>query len=290
MMSTQPTNRHVEFIKAVPRRTSAVAVSVGAIALAGWSADVDVMRRLLPSAPLIMPNTALVIVVLAITTTLLDGTPDRRRRQLAGALGAAVALFGVVTVLQHAFNLSLPSDLWLFGDRVLATNVEMPGRASRAAGRCFVLLGSAQLLVAVRGTARIETARVLGAIVLIVALSASINSADHAPAIYPLSRLIGMALPTALALAALAGGIIALHSTHGVMADFTRSGPAGQMARWLVPPTLLAPPLLAVMVVRGRMAGWYGPTVSVSILLVLSMATLLTTIVWLTITAARLED
>ncbi|MHB1313579.1 MAG: two-component system sensor histidine kinase NtrB, partial [Gemmatimonadaceae bacterium] len=252
--------------------------------------DIDVMRRLLPSAPLIMPNTALVIVVLAITTTLLDGTSDRRRRQLAGALGAVVALFGVVTVLQHAFNVSLPSDLWLFGDKVLATSVEMPGRASRAAGRCFVLLGSAQLLIAVRGTARIETARVIGAIVLIVALSASINSADNAPAIYPLSRLIGMALPTALALAALAGGIIALHSTHGVMADFTRNGPAGQMARWLVPPTLLAPPLLAVMVVRGRMAGWYGPTVSVSILLVLSMATLLTTIVWLTITAARLED
>ena len=290
MTSTQPANRHVEFLKTVPRRTSAVAATFGAIALAGWSADIDLMRRLLPTAPLIMPNTALAIVILAVATTLLDGAPDIRRRQLAGALGAAVAVFGVVIVLQHAFDVPLPTDLWLFGDKVLAADLNDAGRASRAAGRCFVLLGAAQMLIAVRGTVRIETARVIAAIVLIVALSASVNSADDAPAIYPLSRLIGMALPTALALAALSGGIIALHSTHGVMAYFTRRGPAGQMARWLVPPTLLAPPLLAVMVVRGRMAGWYGPTVSVSILLVLSMATLLTTIVWLTITASTLED
>jgi len=288
--SPNEANLHVELLKAVPRRTSAAAATLGAIALAGWSADIDLMRRLLPSAPLIMPNTALAIVVLAVATTLLDGAPDRRRRQLAAALGAAVAVFGLVTIVQHAFDLSLPTDLWLFGDRVRAADLVNPGRASRAAGRCFVLLGGAQVLIAARGTARIESARVLAAIVLVVALSASVNSADDAPAIYPLSRLIGMALPTALALAALSVGIIALRSTHGVMAAFTRSGPAGQMARWLVPPTLLVPPLLAVMVVRGRMAGWYGPTVSVSILLVLSMATLLTTIVWLTITAAKLED
>ena len=281
---------HVELLKTVPRRTSALAAAFGAIALAGWSADIDIMRRLLPSAPLIVPNTALAIVLLAVATTLLDGTPDVRRRQLAGVLGAVVAVFGLATVLQHALNTPLPTDLWLFGDRVMAADPDTQGRASRAAGRCFVLLGAAQLFIAVRDTARIEVARALAAIVLVVALSASVNSADNAPAIYPLSRLIGMALPTALALAALAGGIVALRSTHGVMTNFTRSGPAGQMARWLVPPTLLAPPLLAVLVVRGRIAGWYGPTVSVSILLLLSMATLLTTIVWLTITASRLED
>ncbi len=277
-------------MQALPRRTSALAAALGAIALAGWSADIDVMRRLLPGAPLIVPNTAVMVVVLSVATLLLDGTPDRRRRQLAGGLALVAAAFGVVTIGQHVAGVGLPTDVWLFGEQLMASATGTPGRAAGTAGFCFLLLGAAQLLIATRGAAYVETPRVAALAVLILALSATVNSVDGAPAAYPVARLIGMALPTALALAALAGGVIALRSTQGIMVAFTRSGPAGEMARWLVPLTLLAPPLLAVIAVRGRIAGWYGPTISVSILLALSMAVLLTVIVWLTITAAALED
>ncbi len=248
------------------------------------------MRRLLPGAPLIVPNTALALILLAAGLVLLDGPADRRTRQLAACVSALVAAFGLVIIVQHSLSLSLPSDLWLFGDRVLATDTSTPGRAARAAGLSFLLLGGAQLLIAVRGTRHIELARTAATLVLVIALSATVNSVDETPAVFPLSRLIGMALPTAIALALLATGTIALRSTHGVVALFSRRGPAGVMARRLVPPTLIVPPLLAIVVVSGRIKGWYGPTVSISILLVLSMAVLLTVIVRLTIGAARLED
>jgi PAS domain S-box-containing protein len=279
-----------DVLTGMPRRAGALAATLGAVALAGWSANVDIMRRLLPGAPLILPNTALALVLLAMALVLLDGAPDHRRRQLAALISATVAAFGAVTIVQHTFAFSLPSDLWLFGDRVLAADLNAPGRTARAAGFSFVLLGGAQCLIAVRHTRYIELARTAAAAVLVIALSATVNSVDNAPAVFPLSRLIGMALPTAIALTLLAAGTIALHSSHGVMALFLRRGPAGEMVRRLVPPTLIVPPLVAIVVVSGRIWGWYGPTVSVSILLMLSMAVLLATIVRLTIGVARLED
>ena len=282
--------RSADFLTALPRRASVLAALLGVAALAGWSADIAIMRRLLPGAPLIVPNTALTLVLLSAGLVLLDGTPDRRTRQLAAFLGAVVAAFGLLIIVQHGLSLSLPSDLWLFGDRVLAADTSTPGRAARAAGLSFLLLGGAQVLIAARGTRYIEIARTGAAVVLVIALSATVNSVDETPAVFPLSRLIGMALPTAIALALLATGTIALHNTHGVVALFSRRGPAGVMARRLVPPTLIVPPLLAIVVVSGRIRGWYGPTVSISILLVLSMAVLLTVIVRLIIGAARLED
>ena len=105
-----------------------------------------------------------------------------------------------------------------------------------------------------------------------------------------MSRLIGMAIPTAIGLSVLAAGTAALWSSHGVVALFLRRGPAGEMARRLVPLTLVVPPVVAIAVVRGRIGGWYGPTVSVSILLLLSMAVLLTAIIHVTIAVARIED
>lgn len=279
-----------DFLTGLPRRTGALAATLGAVSLAGWSANIDIMRRLLPGAPLIVPNTALALALLAMSVVLLDGTPDRRRRQLAALLSAFVAAFGLLTVVQHFLGISLPSDLWLFGDRVLAADQSTPGRAARAAGFSLLLLGGGQWLIAVRDTRYIEQARTAAAAVLVIALSATVNSVDESPAVFPLSRLIGMALPTAIALTLLAAGTLALRSSHGVMALFLRRGPAGEMARRLVPLTLIVPPLVAIVVVSGRTRGWYSPTVSVSILLVLSMAVLLTAIVRLTIGVARLED
>ena len=267
-----------------------LAALFGAAALAGWSADIDIMRRLLPGAPLIVPNTALALVLLAAGVVLLDGTPDRRARRIAACLSAFVAAFGLLIVVQHGLALSLPSDLWLFGDRVLAADTSMPGRTARAAGFSFVLLGGAHLLIALRDTRYIEMARIAATAVLVIALSATVNSVDETPAVFPLSRIIGMALPTAIALALLATGTVTLRSNHGVMAFFSRRGPSGVTARRLVPLTLIVPPLLAIVVVGGRIKGWYGPTVSISILLMLSMAVVLTAIVRLTIHTARLED
>ena len=245
-----------DFLTALPRRASALAAMLGVAALVGWSANIDIMRRLLPGAPVIVPNTALALIVLATTIVLLDGTPDRERRQLAAVLGVLVAAFGVLIIVQHTFALSLPSDLWLFGDRVLTADTSTPGRAARTAGFTFMLLGGAHVLIALRDTRHIEIARIVAAAVLVIALSATVNSMDEAPAVFPLSRLIGMALPTAIALSVLAAGTIALRSSHGVLALFARRGPAGVMARRLIPPTLIVSPLLAMVVGSGRLRGW----------------------------------
>ena len=284
------TTPFADFLTALPRRASALAAMLGVVALAGWSANIDIMRRLLPGAPLIVPNTALALILVAAAIVLLDGAPDRSRRQLAAFLGALVAAFGVLIVVQHSAGLALPTDLWLFGDRVLAADVNTPGRTARAAGLSFLLLGGAQFLIAVRGTRHIEISRTAAAVVLVIALAATVNSVDETPAIFPLSRLIGMALPTAIALSVLAAGTIALRSSHGVMALFARRGPAGVMARRLILPTLIVSPLLAIVVVSGRIRGWYGPTVSVSILLVLLMAVLLIVIVRMVVAVAGQED
>jgi hypothetical protein len=40
-----------DFLTALPRRASMLAALFGAAALAGWSADIDIMRRPLPCAP-----------------------------------------------------------------------------------------------------------------------------------------------------------------------------------------------------------------------------------------------
>jgi PAS domain S-box-containing protein len=201
-----------DFLTGLPRRASALAPTLTAVALAGWSANIDIMRRLLPGAPLIVPNTALALVLLTMSVVLLDGTHTCHRRQLAALIGALVPAFGLLTVVQYVLALSLPSDRWLFGDRRLAADMSTPGRAARAAG-------------------------------------------------------LSLALPTAIALALLAAGTIALRSSHGVMALFLHRGPPGEMARRLVPPTLIVPPLVAILVVSGRIRGWYGPSALVSILL-----------------------
>ena len=146
-----------DFLTGLPRRAGALAATLGAVALAGWSADIDIMRRLLPGAPLILPNTALALVLLAMSLVLLDGAPDRHRRRLAAYISAFVAVFGVVTVAQHAFGFFLPSDVWLFGDRVRAADPTLRDapRVPPASASCCWAARNGSLRCARRDTSRL---------------------------------------------------------------------------------------------------------------------------------------
>lgn len=266
------------------------AASLGALVIVGWAANAPMLRSLLPDTRPMVPNIAVGVLLLALALALLDGAASARRRAAAAGISAVVAAYGVTTIIEHLTAQSFAIDRLFFAQLLLAVDSTHPGRAALMSGIALGLVGGAQLTIAVSARRHLTVARTLATAALVISLAAAVNGlhpSTNAPSTAP---TLGMALPTAVALGLLAAGTIALHHASGLIALFARRGLAGDMARQLLPTTLLAPPIIAAAVTLGKLNGWYDATIAVSMLLTLSMAVLLGLIVRQVAMVARIED
>ncbi|HEX2203587.1 MAG TPA: ATP-binding protein [Longimicrobium sp.] len=218
----------------------AAAVAVGV--LADWAVEGRGMAALLPGRAVMLPVTALSVLVAAAALWLLRHRAPPRLREAGRALAALAVALGVASLALRIARVEVGGDLYLFREAVarrVPAGSRMMGINTSA---CLALAGLA-LLLAARETRRgWRASQALAAVGMLIAFLALIGHGYEVRSLYTAGSIAGgMALPTALAMAALHVGVFFARPSHGYAALVTGRDASGVLARQLLPPAVLIP-------------------------------------------------
>lgn len=212
-------------------------MATGFAVLAGWTFDITALKSVVPGYVAMQPWTA-VGCVLGATALWLAASESLPARAAATAPAIGATIVAGLPLVQYATGRALGTDLWLFHAAVQVSqphSYPYPGRLSPAAaiGQMSVALA---LLLAPRAQGRIgRTAfSVLASAALVLAVIPLLN---YVLLLTPLDTLFAfnpLALHTALTIAALAVGTLALRVDAGWVRMASEQGVAGWTAAGLL--------------------------------------------------------
>jgi PAS domain S-box-containing protein len=267
-----PTARTLRWVSPL---AAILVVVVGVVVLAGWALRLPLVTTVAPSLPAMMPTTAAAFVLAGAALWLL-GPPraSGERRQVGQALAWLVALFGVVVLGEYLADWRTGLDLWLFGEQLAGAGTHLPGRPSPHAAAAFVLAGLALALLDADQPRGHRPAMVLVPLSATVALVALLGYAYQVRYLYGASAVTGMALHSAVALVLLNAGLLACRPDRQPTRTFLAAGPAGLLARRLVPALLLVPLGVGVVVLLGQRGQVFEPAFGTALTTVAMLAAL----------------
>src|SRR5579863_92003 len=263
---------------AIPAIASGFALTVAALALAGWVSGVPWLYRVSPKLVAMNPATAIAILFAALSLLALrraDAQPARRR---AGIVAACVAATIGGLRLVHAATGVAGVDLWLFPEKISGGNSRMmPSTAI-----CLLLLGFG--LMRLDSPARIGRSVRAQLSAVALAATAAFSFAVLVAYAYLGSTLVpqadnGMALNTAACLVALAAGTLVARPDRGLIAILCGAGEAGVLARRLLLSTTAIPLALGWLRYLGQSQGWFRVELGVALMAVATVL-LLGFVVW----------
>jgi len=260
---------------------SALAIGIGIASLLGWLLDVDVLKRIHEGWPSTKPNTALGLVLGGLgLAALAPAQPSRRRLALGRALGFGLCLVATGTLLNMTLGRDVVGlDQLLYVEQPRDFDSAAPGRMAPATALNLLMLGAALLALGGRREASTRVPQgmaVVGGASCLVALLGYLFSTPASHRFMPFSSV---ALHTAVGLAALWTGVLAVRSRSGLMAELTSRSEGGMLARRLLPAAVGACIALAALGVVGGRAGLYGWEYGAA-LLIASTAIVIGALVW----------
>lgn len=243
-----------------PRRIARVASVIpgvaGLLVLLGWATGVPVLRVLGPANWAAMnPGTALCLVLVGGSLWSLSQTRHPRATDVARGLAVMVLLVGGTRLVNLAFDAFPALDAFLFSDAMRSTGDGRTNRMAANSALNLVLTGATLLLLTVRWRTSRTLAQVFGVVVLFTALAALTGHVLRSGWFESIGVLNRMALPSAIAFAAIGLGLFAMSSSDGLAAVILSNGTGGAIARRLLPAALLVPPALGLVVIVGRRHG-----------------------------------
>ncbi len=251
------------------------ATAVGALALAGWALDIDVLKGA-GGAITMKPNAAFGLVAcgLSLRARVSSHRPVRR---LSAVLAFAGGLIGFLTLTQHVGGRNLGIDELVFAEAPGSPATASPGRMGPVASTSLTLVAASLLLL----RRRPKAAQVLALFVGTLAFVVLVGYWYSAQELYSVARYTGIAWPTAVALEALSVGLITASSRVAPASVLFSAGPGGVLARRLILPAILIPPALGYLRVAGQQSGFYDTSMGTAALVV-ALAILFTALVWQT--------
>lgn len=228
---------------------AAIAVAVaGTLVLVGWSLDVAVLKRVLPSLPAMKANTAVALIVLGAAMALVREGQSPARQRTGRFLGGVLAIFGAIVLGEYLFG-GIGVDELLFSDPA-ATR----GRPATLTALVLTALGLSLLYIDAGGRRQriSDGGWMLGLALTVAAI------VGYAGDVTYLSGSRGVAVHTALALLVASVGVAATRPRRGVVHWLSRSDPGATMARRILPVAIAAPVLLSLLARAGQAAGLFG--------------------------------
>jgi signal transduction histidine kinase len=270
----------VTSLERVSAAAGTFAAAVGALALTGWALDMDVLKGA-GGAITMKPNAALGLVVCGLS---LRAYVSSRRavRWLSPVLALVGGAIGILTLSQHLFGWDLGIDELLFIEAPGSPATASPGRMGPVGSSSLAAAGVA-LLVMRRRPGIAQTLALMTGTMAFIAL---VGYWYRAQELYSVARYTGIAWPTALALEVLSVGLLTANAHVGPTSVLTSGGPGGVLARRLILPAVLVPPVLGYLRVAGQQGGIYDTGMGTA-LLVVALVMLFTLLIWRT--AASLD-
>ena len=237
----------------IARVAITVPITIGALSLVGWLADVPELRALGPANRAAMnPMTAACFVALGSAMWLMLHNEVRRGREIGRALAAAVMVVGALRLYGVTTGNELGADQFLFADAMQQTGDGRHNRMSFNSALNLLLLGGAILMQLRRSRFASGLAQILAVVVLFSGQAAVIGHAYQSGWFESVGLFNRMALPAAFGFAALGIAVLTISSKDGLIAIVLSEGPGGSLARTLLPAGFLVPTVLGWLLVFGR--------------------------------------
>ncbi len=231
-------------------------ILVGALVLAGWTLDIELLKRGVPGFVAMNPLTAVAFVLAG--TALLKcrerdhSLPSRTVKIIAGV----VLLIGAAKIVGLIFGWRPGVDELLFASKL---NPPVATEVNRMAPNTAVALsfvGLSLLAVDFR-VVRFSLCQIFALAVAFCALLSLTGYAYGVKEFYGLATFIPMALHTAVLFLLLAAGLFFSRSATPLSQMFATTEPRGVLARRMFPSAVLLVLVLGWLRLKGEAFGWY---------------------------------
>ena len=242
-------------LRAAATLAGAIVGAAALLALLARDLGIPAAGSTAPAFALSPPNAALAFALAGFSLAVLArGTLGKMATRVALAAAALVALIGLLTTVEHVFQPGLGIDALLLAPGAA------PERMTPATALSLLLLGAALIV------AETEVAQWLALLPAVLSLVAAAGYADAALSLHGLIPYTPLSLPTALAFALLAGGVLAARPDRGLTAMLFSPGAAGVLPRILLPTALLLSILAGWARLAGERLGIYGNEAGVGLM------------------------
>jgi diguanylate cyclase (GGDEF)-like protein len=248
------------------------------VVLVGWWIDNDSLRRLGLASVTMNPTTAISFLMLSLGLCLRQ-TGGRVASWLAHGLIVGAGVIGVLKLLDVVAGTHIEIDTFLFAGK-LATSDLKPSRIAPNAALCLVLISLA--LSAKTGPSRRAAimAQLLALATMLVSVFALVGYLYGVGAFYSVPAFFPMAVHTAIGFLCLAAWVFLRTRTRGLMAPISDTGPAGRMARALLPAAFIIPVGNGWLRLLGERAGLFDAGIGAALGVMLNVL-VLTVLIWL---------
>lgn len=232
-------------------------VLIGLLTLFGWSASIEVLTSIRPGLTPMNPMTAVGLIAAGLTAILYSRGGSRGPRPLSFIL----MTIGAAKLLEAGLGWHSIDNVLFAGS--MSADVFGPGRMAPNTAGAFVLLGLAGLLLG-RSKRFSIASQLLSACVALIALFALVGYMFGVAPLHTYSALRPMAVHTAVGIF-ISAICLASVERFGIAAILRDGGPAGAMARSVLPIAVLIPIAIGGARLWGERAGFYDTEVGVSI-------------------------
>ena len=280
-LRTQSTVSYLAMLKVISLTASIAVILVGCLVLVGWMLDIETLKRVLPGLLAMNPIAAIAFILAGVSLRLLrTERGDQRRLRIAQGCAFAVAMVGLLRLIEVLFGWDVGIDQLLFREK-LDVGYQLPNRMAPNTALNFLLVGSALLLLDRQPYHGHWPAQYL---TLAAAFASSLPLVGYAYGIeafyYGTASYIPMPLPTALTFVVLVVGLLCVRPDRGLMAIFTSDSAGGVMARRLLPAAILIPAILGWLRLEGEWAELYDTELGVTVMVLSSMVIFAALVGW----------
>jgi len=228
---------------------SVIPTIIGILVLSGWYWNIEFLTKIDPKLVPMNPVTALGVILSGISLTLRTTSSDTRMvRRLGCGIGTAVWLASIFKLIEVILGGDSGIDTWLFrGQSFLKI-------ARDTTINFFMLSTSIVLLYTGRG---ILAAQLIATTVAMASLLALVGYSYGIREFYDVGMAIPMALNTSTSFLLLSAAALFIAPDRGLMAIITNDGPAGKMARILIPCAILIPIAMGWLGLTGQRKGLF---------------------------------
>ncbi len=242
--------------------------TVAVIVLIGWSFDVLLLKQIMPGLVAMNPATAVCLLLAGVSLAL------HWNKFIVVPAAGAVAAIAATKLLYLVLGAPGGVDQILFAASINETGTATPNRMAPNTALALLFLGCALLASAVAHRRMAFASQILAALAVTLALFALIGYLLGVAGLYGVQSFIPMALHTALSLVILSIGVFSARPDTGLMIILRDRGPAGSLARTVLPSAALVTVAAGWARLEGERAGLYGTEAGIAILI---MANLLLT-------------
>jgi diguanylate cyclase (GGDEF)-like protein/PAS domain S-box-containing protein len=204
----------------------------------------------------------------------------RHGRQIAGALALFAVTIGAARLYELATGDGTGADQLLFGEAMQQTGDGRNNRMAFNSALNFMLAGSALLLQLRRSRFSSAIAQLMAVLVLFSAQAALIAHAYQSGWFQSIGVFNRMALPSAVAFAALSVAIMTQSSKEGLIAIILSGGPGGSLARTLLPAGFFVPTVLGWILISGRRGSLLDPDLADTLFVFASILVFVSIVAW----------